>query len=715
MAVVRGGIPGARIPPGTKLLERLVQEALIEPDDQQRAILHAQRVEGRCEDAIIEIGAMSEQDLLKYLANAYRTRFVTTPKLEKASVGRDVLALVPKKLAEKLLVFPILHDPSTHALSVVVADPSENDIAKQVQLVSRVRDVHMYIARPATIQALIKKHYDGDRGAFAELAARSPTASRAPNPQGPAYAAADYYDDRSLGGGDPLTDPSTGDYPLAPAALAARQKAAGRRVVTIEAPDPGPSAGHAPLRKSEPPEPLPTRRRSAPIMIEAPKAPTEEALAVRATEGVSLADYLATLNVLVALHEQGRGELRGHSSQVARLCRRLAERMGLNEAQRFGTLVAAHIHDIGKGASYHLTALNVAQYEGHRVQAQKTLLSPLRFFESVKLPEQTVQAITHLYERPDGKGFPDKLSGKDIPIGARILALVETYCDLTTHAKNPFRKMLGPKEAIDALARYRDQYFDGNLLDMLSPLVLGDDLKNKLLSDRPTVLLVDPDAEETAVLELRLVEHGFEVAIARTAIDAYERVQKGGIDAVIAEVELTPIDGFEMLLRLRQGGAGAEIPVLFVTKRGDRDGVSRGFEIGAADYLVKPASGDVVAAKVRHVLSSAQKRAAGRGVSGSLSEMALPDVVQILSNGRKSGQLSITARGREGKIFFADGAIWDAQFGGRRGEEAFYEMLLLSDGEFMLDPSVRPTGRVIHLSAEGLLLEGMRRFDEGRR
>ncbi len=176
--------PGARLPPGTKLLERLTQEALIEPDDQQRAILHAQRIDGRCEDALIEIGAMSENDLLKYLANVFRTRFVSTEKLSKASIAENLLALVPRKVAERMLVFPILYDPGKQALSVVAGALGEHDVAKQVQLVSNVREVNVYVARPATVQALIRKHYDGDRGAFAELAARYPSVARTLGSQG---------------------------------------------------------------------------------------------------------------------------------------------------------------------------------------------------------------------------------------------------------------------------------------------------------------------------------------------------------------------------------------------------------------------------------------------------------------------------------------------------------------------------------------------------
>ncbi len=58
--------------------------------------------------------------------------------------------------------------------------------------------------------------------------------------------------------------------------------------------------------------------------------------------------------------------------------------------------------------------------------------------------------------------------------------------------------------------------------------------------------------------------------------------------------------------------------------------------------------------------------------------------------------------------------VWDAAYGQLRGEDAFYAMLALDEGEFTLDPSVKPAERVINMSSEGLLLEGMRRLDEGR-
>jgi len=100
-------------------------------------------------------------------------------------------------------------------------------------------------------------------------------------------------------------------------------------------------------------------------------------------------------------------------------------------------------------------------------------------------------------------------------------------------------------------------------------------------------------------------------------------------------------------------------------------------------------------------------------VSGSLREMGLPDMVQVLFHGRKSGKLQIRAPSGSGEIHFAEGNVVDAVWEKARGEEAFYAMLKLSDGEFVLDASFRPEGRVIHQTSEALLLEGMRRMDEG--
>ena len=136
--------------------------------------------------------------------------------------------------------------------------------------------------------------------------------------------------------------------------------------------------------------------------------------------------------------------------------------------------------------------------------------------------------------------------------------------------------------------------------------------------------------------------------------------------------------------------------------------------MGAQDYLIKPSTADVIAAKITKYLADTPNQSTG-GVSGSLKEMSLPDLVQILSHGRKSGQLKLTMGNHRGEIHFVTGEIYNALFDKQRGQEAFFQMLKFKDGNFVLNPEFKAESREIEMTAEMLLLEGMRLLDEDSR
>ncbi len=636
------------------------------PAQQEGAVHHAHRTGERIEEALIESGVVKEADLLKLLAAHYQTRFVSTERLAKADIDRRTLERVPHKIAERLQVFPVVFDRRAQSLSIVVAAPGEDDVEKQIQVVSGVRDVRAYVARPAAIRAAIAKYYEQDPRAFALLAEREAST----------HSSLDLYDPSPFGGDAGFEDPFSGLLPA-------------------EAARPEPTPQEAPRR--EPARPL------APAGVIPNDEPPAE------PRGIDPEAYLETLNVCVSLLEQDRGELRAHSSQVARLCRRVADRVGLSASDRHALSIAAYLHDIGKGGQgYHLTALNVARNEGHRLQATKTREMPAKLFASAQIPDGARRALAHLYERFDGQGFPDHLAGKDIPYASRVLAIVETYCDLVGNPRNPYRKVLTPPEALSVVRELAGTLFDPTLADLLRHLAAGD----QDAIGRTRALIVDPDPEETTVLEMRLIEHGFAVRVARDLASARAELADPP-DLIVSEVDLERSgEGFELVTALGELADERRPAVIFLTTRADRESVARGFDLGAADYVVKPASAEVVAAKAGQVVAGATRRQ-GAGVSGSLKEMSLPDVVQILANGRRGGRLQIVAGGMRGEIHFAEGQIYDARFGSVSGEEAFYALLKLADGTFALDPTFAPQRRVIHASAEGLLLEGMRRLDEG--
>src|SRR6185369_16083591 len=221
----------------------------------------------------------------------------------------------------------------------------------------------------------------------------------------------------------------------------------------------------------------------------------------------------------------------------------------------------------------------------------------------------------------------------------------------------------------------------------------------KLLADRHSALILDPDPEESTVLELRMVEQGFDVKIARTVDAARKLLTSNGadVDLIVSEVELPDGDGLAFLSDARKEAWGRDVAWVVYTHKQGRTEAQRAFDLNAMDFVAKPSQADVLVAKIKAMLeqrSQNGKGGASKGVSGSLREMGLPDIVQVLFHGRKTGKLNIkSADGKGGEIHFLEGAIANAVLGTLSGAEAFYAMVRFEDGEFALDPSFVPPKR----------------------
>jgi CRP-like cAMP-binding protein len=107
----------------------------------------------------------------------------------------------------------------------------------------------------------------------------------------------------------------------------------------------------------------------------------------------------------------------------------------------------------------------------------------------------------------------------------------------------------------------------------------------------------------------------------------------------------------------------------------------------------------------------------GRGLLGTLTMISIVDLVQTLSASRRTGQLVLTRANEKCILQFKDGNVASARLGMRKGEEAFYEVVTWSDGDFCFEntePSPDFTAR-IRRDTMSLLMEAMRRVDELRR
>jgi response regulator RpfG family c-di-GMP phosphodiesterase len=632
-----------------KLADWLHERGSIGPDRREAALQSVERAGGRIEEALLDVEALDEAALLTGLAEFHRTRFVSTSKLAKIVPNEALLARIPRKVAEQLGLFPVRFDPASALLTVVTPDPDNARALAHAQSLTQAKRVEAFVVRPRALKAAFARHYAGDIHAFSRLEASA-------NPQ--LEQLGNVFDRQLL-----------------------EKNARGLELMGS----------------------------TAELEAAAPTAARGEG---------ATADHLRSLTqvaqVLVGLIEQGREGLRGHSSQVAGLMGKMAERIGIDDGQTKAFVLAAVLHDLGKMSGPHLTALGAGTSESERTRARQLHTAPLRLFEAVTLPAATTSTLTHLYERYDGNGVPLGRKEREIPLGARLLAVIDSYADLTNNAANPFGRVLATAEACTVLGRYAATLFDPHLLELFRHTISGDDLRARLLANRPLALLIEPDAEEAALVELRLVENGFEVRVARTRDRAMQMLQTGEVQVVLAEVKVEgPSDGLTLLEHVRAQSFGAELPWMFFTSSAAPEHASRAFELGTDEYLTKPSTSELLVTKLRKALSRRGEKPAKRGVEGSLEEMGLTEIVQVLWHGRKSGALRLQTAEGQGEIHFVQGQVYNAVMGSKQGTDAFYTLIALKAGRFSLDPSFIAKDQVITENPEGLLLEAMRRLDEG--
>jgi hypothetical protein len=99
---------------------------------------------------------------------------------------------------------------------------------------------------------------------------------------------------------------------------------------------------------------------------------------------------------------------------------------------------------------------------------------------------------------------------------------------------------------------------------------------------------------------------------------------------------------------------------------------------------------------------------------GSLKELPLPDIIQLVSVSGKTGKFTLTRDGERGYIYLKNGQMVHAMVGDLIGEEAIYSLAIWNQGEFQFSPSEEPDRQTITKSNTNLLMEAARRLDEWR-
>jgi len=116
------------------------------------------------------------------------------------------------------------------------------------------------------------------------------------------------------------------------------------------------------------------------------------------------------------------------------------------------------------------------------------------------------------------------------------------------------------------------------------------------------ILVVDDEEDIRELVELNLSREGYQILACDTGERALELVRAKKPDLVVLDLMLPGVDGMEVCRRLKADPATRQIRVVMLTAKGEEADIVAGLELGADDYVTKPFSGKVLAARVRRLL-----------------------------------------------------------------------------------------------------------------
>jgi DNA-binding response OmpR family regulator len=242
----------------------------------------------------------------------------------------------------------------------------------------------------------------------------------------------------------------------------------------------------------------------------------------------------------------------------------------------------------------------------------------------------------------------------------------------------------------------------------------------------PRVLLIDSNVYFSKRLTDALKQQGFDVIQSMQAAYALTMIEHNPPAAIICATNLREMSAFDIAPILRADTKTASIPLIAVGSGGDQ-ALLEAYRAGCDDFIDRRSSPSELASHIRSFLVSRQDgfqptqmlSTAETALSGSLSHLDLPGVIQMLGQARQTGALHINAGDTDAIIFFEGGEISHAECGHLFGDEAVVPIVKAchscGSGVYKFVYGATAAQRTVLRSATDLLLDAMREFDEENR
>lgn len=175
--------------------------------------------------------------------------------------------------------------------------------------------------------------------------------------------------------------------------------------------------------------------------------------------------YLSTIETLAMAIDAKDQVTHGHIRRVQRYAVALARALGVSDERQIRAIeAAALLHDMGKLAIPEFILNKPGKLTAREFAVMKTHAAVgADLLSSIHFPYPVVPIVRHHHENWDGSGYPDGVKGSDIPIGARILSVVDCYDALTSD--RPYRPAMTAEQALDILSQRRGKMYDPLIVD----------------------------------------------------------------------------------------------------------------------------------------------------------------------------------------------------------------------------------------------------------
>jgi putative nucleotidyltransferase with HDIG domain len=277
----------------------------------------------------------------------------------------------------------------------------------------------------------------------------------------------------------------------------------------------------------------------------------------------------------------------GHSQRVANYSLELAKRMGKSEDEQKIIYYAGLLHDVGKIR----VPEEVINKPGKLTEDEFNLIkmhpvSGYHILKDIYEDKRLSSGAKYHHEKYDGTGYPNGLSGENIPEIARIIGVADAYDAMASNRS--YRDAL-PQEAVrseieEGIGKQFDPEVGKIMLQMMD-----EDTEYRMRQqekEKKKILVVDNEPKNIATVQFILQEESeYEIISALNGKEALMLLASNNIDMVLLDLMLPDMEGFELCRKIKENHT---IPIVLMTADKNLDTMQKAIELGIEDYVTKP-------------------------------------------------------------------------------------------------------------------------------